>query len=128
MNSAMTVPWWTCDEQGLRPNPRRLYEVDALPRVVGTHGTRPHGLRNGREETMTTLAEQMEAEALAERMKALDWLAELADLNDVIAPAEKRKKELTENLKQYMALAGMDELYDGEHAVTARFQDRKGTP
>lgn len=77
---------------------------------------------------MTTLAEQMEAEALAARMKALDWLAELADLNDVILPAERRKKELIDNLKQYMALGGMDELYDGEHGVTARFQDRKGSP
>lgn len=80
---------------------------------------------------MTTADEVMAAvqqDALSAERYALELLSELALINETLAPVEKRKKEVTESLKQYMALQGMDSLRDGEHGLTARFQDRKGTP
>jgi hypothetical protein len=76
---------------------------------------------------MTAETEVAQA-ALAERRAALDLLAELALINETLSPVEKRKREITEYLKRYMGLEGLDSLHDGEHGITARFQDRRGTP
>ena len=80
---------------------------------------------------MNELALEMEAEALAARQEAAEKLTELALCNEMLSPLEKRKKELTDWLKQHMALEGIDHLGgidSHEQPITARLHDRKGTP
>lgn len=77
------------------------------------------------------IAGEIADEGRLARQEAAEKLTELALCNEMLSPLEKRKKELTDWLKQYMALEGLD-FFEGQDAheqpITARFQDRKGTP
>lgn len=77
------------------------------------------------------VAAALDADRLAAEKAALDLLAELTLINETLSPLEARKKKVTEALKQYMALEGVDELRGVDHRerpVTARMQERRGTP
>lgn len=60
--------------------------------------------------------------------EALGLLTELAYINEQLSPLEKRKRELTDQLKQWMALEDREDLLDGERGLVARLQSRNGTP
>lgn len=65
---------------------------------------------------------------LIDERQAIDLLNELAIINEALSPLEKRKREVTEQLKQYMTLNDQIELRDGEHGITGIMQQRTKTP
>ncbi len=80
---------------------------------------------------MTTPAERLQA-LMAD--VAADGEAEIIGLLSPLMSARESKNEagredsrLTERVKQYMTLEGLDSLHDGEHGITARITDTKRT-
>ena len=78
--------------------------------------------------TSDPLTDAMEQDKMATERQMLGYVAELALINETLSPLTRRKADLTERVKQWMALEGLGELRDGEHGLVARLQDRKGTP
>ncbi len=54
-------------------------------------------------------------------------LDEYATLTEALNITRRRQQELRERIVQFMELEHVDELYDGEHGVTARLQTRRSS-
>lgn len=63
-----------------------------------------------------------------EQRQMLDLVATVATLGDEISRLDKMREAAMAQLRQYLDLNGLDSLRDGERGITARLQDRKGTP
>ena len=80
---------------------------------------------------MTTEAEllrELAADEAAASSHMLDLVAAIALLNDELRPIEAAKKRAVDELKQLMALDDLTEVRDGERGITAKIQERRGTP
>ena len=55
-------------------------------------------------------------------------LDEYATLTEALNITRRRRQELRTRIVEHMARERVDELYDGEHGVTARLQTRHGAP
>lgn len=71
---------------------------------------------------------EIEAQDARATASMLDLAYSIAELNEALKPLEDAKKKYVEQLKQAMLLSDLTELHDAERGITARIQDRKGTP
>lgn len=63
---------------------------------------------------------------MREEREVLELLDELFVLRQAIRETQKREREITEVIKQYLLDRGEDELVDGEKGVRARLVTRRG--
>ena len=59
---------------------------------------------------------------------AMELVQAINTLNKQISPLEATKKELVNELRQWMGLSKVVVLYEPERSLTAQLQDRKGVP
>lgn len=77
---------------------------------------------------ITDFEREIEAQDARTTASMLDLAHTIAELNEALKPLEDAKKKAVEQLKQAMLLSDLNELHDAERGITARIQERKGTP
>ena len=75
---------------------------------------------------MTNVDVGFQAEATAARREHIELLREIYDLRSKANAATRAERGLTERLRQYLDLEGLNELSDDERGLVARLQEREG--
>lgn len=76
----------------------------------------------------TDFEREIEAQDAHAKQHMEDLAHAIAVLNEQLKPLEDAKKRAVDELKQLMLLSDTNELPVPEFGITARIQDRKGTP
>lgn len=77
---------------------------------------------------MTTFEQEIAAQDASAQRHLEELAYSIATINETLKPLEDAKKKYVDELKQLMALGDLTEVTDGEHGITARLQERSGTP